>query len=221
MSLSEKHNVKCIKCGNSFEINEWNSINVDDLPELREKVINGDIFKFKCEHCGEKHAIIYNCLYYDKAGKFMVQLLPGFKADEYIFSQEEESFIKTFGDNIYRLTTDYTPFLEKVRVLTEGFNDKAIEICKTVAFTTYTLEHPDIVPENAFYVRLENDNLVFQLMINDEKVEFVKLPIAFYKKVENKLNFHKLNKERLSMQKIDINWALNEKVASFLNDLKE
>ena len=118
--------------------------------------------------------------------------------------------------NIYRLTTDYVSFLEKVRVLTEGFNDKAIEICKTVAFTTYTIEHPDEVPENAFYVRMENDNLVFQLMINDQKAEFVKLPISFYTKVENKLNFHKLNKERLSMQKIDINWALNESVASFL-----
>ena len=57
-------------------------------------------------------------------------------------------------------------------------------------------------------------------MINDEKAEFVKLPIAFYKKVENKLSFHKLNKERLSMQKIDINWALNEKVASFLKEIK-
>lgn len=221
MSLSEKHIVKCSKCGNNFEINEWNSINVEEMPEFRGKVMNGDIFKFKCEHCGEIHAILYNCLYYDKASKFMIQLLPGFKADEYIFSQEEEVFIKTFGDNIYRLTTDYISFLEKVRVLTEGFNDKAIEICKTVVFTTYALEHPDIVPENAFYVRLENDNLVFQLMINDEKAEFAKLPISFYKKVESKLNFHKLNKERLSMQKIDINWALNENVVNFLNEIKE
>ena len=221
MSLSEKHTVKCISCGNNFEITEWNSINIEDLPELRGKVINGDIFKFTCEHCNTTHNIIYNCLYYDKVGNFMVQLLPGFKADEYIFSEEEEAFIKTFGDNIYRLTTDYTPFLEKVRVLTEGFNDKAIEICKTVAFTTYTLEHPDETPENAFYVRMENDNLVFQLMINDEKMDFVKLPISFYKKVEEKLSFNKLNKERLSMQKIDINWALNENVANFLNDLKE
>ena len=220
MSLSEKHTVKCIKCGNNFEIKEWNSINIDELPDLRSQVMNGDIFKFKCENCGETHAIIYNCLYYDKTGKFMIQLLPGFEANEYIFSQEEESYIKTFGDNIYRLTTDYISFLEKLRVLTEGFNDKAIEICKTVAFTSYTLEHPDETPENAFYVRMENDKLVFQLMINEEKAEFVKLPISFYQKVESKLNFHKLNKERLSMQKIDINWALNEKVASFLNEIK-
>jgi len=151
----------------------------------------------------------------------MIQLLPGFEANEYIFSQEEEGVIKTFGDNIYRLTTDYISFLEKVRVLSEGFNDKAIEICKTVAFTTYTLEHPDESPENAFYVRMENDNLVFQLMINEEKAEFVKLPVAFYKKVEEKLRFNLLSKERFSMQKIDINWAFSDKVASFLSDLKE
>ena len=86
MSLSEKHNVKCIKCGNVFEIKEWNSINVEEIPEIREKVMNGDIFKFTCEHCNETHNIIYNCLYYDKTGKFMIQLLPGFEANEYIFS---------------------------------------------------------------------------------------------------------------------------------------
>jgi len=221
MSLSENHTVKCIKCGNNFEIKEWNSINIEEIPELRPNVINGDIFKFRCDHCNEMHTIIYNCLYYDKIGKFMIQLLPGFKADEYIFSQEEESYIKTFGDNIYRLTTDYVSFLEKVRVLTEGFSDKAIEICKTVAFSAYTLEHPDVVPENAFYVRLENDNLVFQLMINEQKAEFVKLPISFYRKVEDKLKFNSLAKERLSMQKIDINWALTEQVVNFLKDIKE
>ena len=69
MSLSEKHNVKCIKCGNNFEINEWNSINVEEMPEIREKVMNGDIFKFTCNHCNETHNIIYNCLYYDKTNK--------------------------------------------------------------------------------------------------------------------------------------------------------
>ena len=58
-------------------------------------------------------------------------------------------------------------------------------------------------------------------MINDEKMDFAKLPISFYKMVEEKLSFNKLNKERLSMQKIDINWALNENVVSFLNDIKE
>ena len=117
-------------------------------------------------------------------------------------------------------STDYISFLEKVRVLNEGFNDKAIEICKTVAFTTYTLDHPDENPENAFYVRMENDNLIFQLMINEEKAEFVKLPVAFYKKVEEKLRFNLLSKERFSMQKIDINWAFSDKVASFLSDIK-
>lgn len=220
MSLCEKHIVKCIKCGNNFEIKEWNSINIEDIPELREQVIKGDIFKFRCEHCNEVHNIIYNCLYFDKINKFMVQLLPGFEANEYIFSPEEEEFIKTFGDNIYRLTSDYMPFLEKVRVLTEGLDDKAIEICKTVVFSSYTLEHPDVFPENAFYVRIDGDNIVFQLMVNSEKAEFIKIPVAFYKKVKEKLNYNQLAKERLSMQKIDINWAFNEKVASFLNEIK-
>lgn len=220
MSLKEKHLVKCMNCGKNFEINEWNSINVEEIPELREQVLKGDIFKFTCEHCKETHNIIYNCLYYDKTNKFMIQLMPGFKADEYIFSQEEEQFIKTFGNNIYRLTSDYISFLEKVRILTEGLNDKALEICKTVAFSSYTLEHPDTLPENAFYVRLEDNNIIFQLMINSDKAEFVKLPIEFYKKVENKLNFHELAKERISMQKIDINWAFSERVANFLKDIK-
>ena len=57
-------------------------------------------------------------------------------------------------------------------------------------------------------------------MINSEKAEFIKMPISFYKKVKEKLNYNQLAKERLSMQKIDINWAFNEKIASFLKDLK-
>ena len=60
MSLSEKHNVKCIKCGNNFEIKEWNSINVEEMPDIREKVLNGDIFKFKCENCGDDEQKAHN-----------------------------------------------------------------------------------------------------------------------------------------------------------------
>lgn len=219
MSLRESHNIKCQECQNEFGIDEWNSINVIELPELREQTIKGDIFKFTCPSCNKEQIIIYDCLYFDKEQKFMVQLLPEYPNKEYLFSNEEAKFITNFGKNLYRLASDYTSFIEKVRVLTLGLNDKAVEICKSVAYTTYTLKNKNKVPQNAFYVKSDDKVMAFQLMFSDGKPEFISIPIEFYTKVAKKLEESPLAKESFSFKKIDLKWALTDEVSEFLTKL--
>lgn len=219
MSLRESHNIKCEECQNEFAIDEWNSINVIELPELREQTMKGDIFKFVCPHCEKEQIIIYDCLYFDKEGKFMVQLLPEYPNKEYLFSNEEAKFITTFGNNLYRLASDYTSFIEKVRVLTNGLNDKAVEMCKSVAYTTYLVNHKGKVPQNAFYVKNDDKVIAFQLMFEKEKPEFISISMQFYKNILEKLNETSLAKESFSFKKIDIRWALTDEVSDFLKTL--
>ncbi|MBQ7668985.1 MAG: CpXC domain-containing protein [Clostridia bacterium] len=220
MSLSESHKIKCTECGNGFEINEWNSINVEDLPELREKTISGEIFKFTCPKCKKEQIIIYDCLYFDRANKFMVQLLPEYPNKEYLFSAEEAKVITTFGNNIYRLATDYASFLEKVRVLSLGLNDKAVEICKSLAYSTYTINNNEI-PENAFFVKCDEKVMAFQMMLKDKKPKFMSIPMEFYNKVKLNLVNSPLSKESFSIRKIDLKWALTEDVSKFLKELQK
>jgi len=219
MSLRESHNIKCQECKNEFCIDEWNSINVIELPELREQTIKGEIFKFTCPNCNKEQVIIYDCLYFDKEQKFMVQLLPEYPNKEYLFSNEEAKFITTFGKNIYRLASDYASFIEKVRVLSVGLNDKALEICKSLAYSTYLLNHKDETPQNAFYVKNDDKVIAFQLMFENGKKEFISVPTEFYKKVVTKLEGSNLAKETFSFKKIDIKWALTDEVSEFLKDI--
>jgi len=219
MSLRESHNIKCEECQKEFAIDEWNSINVVELPELCEQTIKGEIFRFVCPHCNKEQIIIYDCLYFDKDKKFMVQLLPEYPNKEYLFSSEEAKFITTFGKNLYRLASDYTSFIEKVNVLTDELNDKAVEMCKSVAYSTYLLNHKGKTPQNAFYVKHDDKVIAFQLMFEKSKPEFVSIPIDFYEKIVDKLKTSELSKETFSFKKIDIKWALTDEVSEFLKKL--
>ena len=50
MSIPKKHTITCPKCGTSGDFTAWDSINVDLMPEMKEKVMSGEIFRWTCPH---------------------------------------------------------------------------------------------------------------------------------------------------------------------------
>jgi len=72
MSKITKREIPCPKCGEINDFRIYNSINVTISPELKEKVLDDEIFTYKCSHCGEKTRILYPLLYNDMDNKFMI-----------------------------------------------------------------------------------------------------------------------------------------------------
>ena len=62
----------CEKCHKEFECDIYESVNVTLDPELREKVLSGEIYKTVCPNCGEVEVSAHPLLYHDMDKKFMI-----------------------------------------------------------------------------------------------------------------------------------------------------
>ena len=64
MSKISEETIKCPKCGKESKFVMWSSINTVLNPEMKKKVLTGEIFKFKCNKCGCEARINYSSLYH-------------------------------------------------------------------------------------------------------------------------------------------------------------
>ena len=76
MSLPEQRDVICRKCGREQRMTMWLSANVDESPELRDRLFNADINVLTCEACGYRAWVGVPFMYHDMTRRFIVQCLP-------------------------------------------------------------------------------------------------------------------------------------------------
>jgi len=131
MSLTGHSTAKCSKCGCRQELDIFRSINVSDNPELKQKVMDGSLFVWKCQACGAMNLAVHETLYHDKNNKLMVWLYPG---GEVPASQLELISKQTAQMKGYclRIVADVTSLMEKILICEEKLNDMVIEMCKWV-----------------------------------------------------------------------------------------
>ena len=65
MSLSHVGAIKCTKCDNTQPFTFWESINVTADPELKARLMQGELTTGVCRKCGLELHITANCLYHD------------------------------------------------------------------------------------------------------------------------------------------------------------
>lgn len=137
MSKYTMHTLKCPHCGNVFKRKVADSINVTIEPDTLKKVMTGDIFELSCKSCKKKFNYNHPVLYHNMDKSFMIQYASN--------PRELVRFIeltKTFRENVKKDFDDFlvktyrvipgndSEFIEKIGVLTYGFNDVAAEIYK-------------------------------------------------------------------------------------------
>lgn len=154
MSLKSTAVSACSKCGKNAQITIYKSINVASDPELKEKVVNGELFLWECPECGTSNLMVYDCLYHDPDQKIMVWMLPGGepegKEKEAIFNQA-----KAMGDYKLRIVSNPGELMEKLIIFDAGFSDRVMEVVKYVAGK----EMPGV--ENLHFYRMQDDTMVF------------------------------------------------------------
>lgn len=126
--------IKCPECGRENEYKYWDSINVSLDPELKESVLDGSIFEYKCT-CGYMINLTHQFLYHDMKKKFMIQFSNPDEVEEVINSFEDvknNSVINVDMMNQIRIVTDYYDLIEKIIIFDSNYNDKIIELIKCV-----------------------------------------------------------------------------------------
>ena len=156
MSSFKEHAITCPNCGAHGNFIAWDSVNVDLMPEMKEKVMSGDLFRWVCPECGASFTVPYPMLYHDMTKHFMIyhllereEMKPQDHSAGGLAKDVMKHFAsKSFMNNGYMLRSAYSidDFREKIAQLDSGLDDRVIEFLK------YYLLHQDEskkVPEGA------------------------------------------------------------------------
>ena len=125
MSKLRKEIITCPLCETKGDFTLWESINVDLDPEMRDIVQSDKLFWWTCPNCGEVFSVPYSTLYHDMKRKFMVLFEPERKTNA--LGVDSKYGLK---DYIYRFSCGKEDFMDKIRQLESGLDDKVLEVIK-------------------------------------------------------------------------------------------
>lgn len=206
---------KCPGCGAGGTRNTVKQICVSKAPELKEDILSGSFFEWKCPSCGGRFFIDDVFLYNDDDNRFMVYFVPGYSEA----SLKIPSVIKTdekydTENSVLRVAASFVDFVEKIRVLEERLDDRAIEAIKAVYSAAYFETNGEKV-YNMIFEDLEEGALSFAVFLEEDDFN-VDIPAEAYE--QTKKDFSSLFKEPKEkvFLRIDQDWlkdVLSEKEA--------
>lgn len=182
MSMSKIVNIKCPACKKEGKFEIWESVNVTLQPELRNKILNRELFTYVCPHCKQTIVIAYSCLYHDMEKKFMVYLINKEEEKENLFKQDDEQLKKILEDYRVRIVPGVSTLVEKIGVFESDLDDGAIELCKAFLYNQFTELKPNN-PLLAIYfagLNKEQNGLEFYFISENEDPCMTILPNNIY-----------------------------------------
>ena len=149
MSQNHIEQVKCPVCHYDSPMTVWNFIDGVNDPELKEKLLNGDIYDWKCEVCGHEAKVPFGTIYVDYQNRFMLFYYPMESEVE-----REPILVTPLAENInlkdftLRKVIGINNLREKLTIFEAGLNDVAIERLKYFQKLDHDL---DFRPEDTVY----------------------------------------------------------------------
>ena len=205
MSKRKSVKITCPKCKKESDYQIWESINVQIDPDMKEKVLNGEAFLFKCPDCGEEVYVFYSVLYHDMQKKMMIYLLPDdekeIKAAARFMSGKDE---RTAGLNLTviseeynnRIVTSIREIQEKIYISDAGYDDRIIEIIKLLYHGMMAEQTPDKKVDEILFdsgkdgehriVFIEGGNVFASAPVNEEVYNDVQN--TFKERIDNNPN---------------------------------
>jgi hypothetical protein len=133
MSASHEQQYKCPYCGEEFTITIYDTVTSTKDPDLRERVLSGDLFQHTCPHCHKEFMIMNPLLYSDKEHKFVLWL------SQNDAGMNLSEFATPLVQQGYRLRrcASIQEFVEKIEIFEDGMNDIAVELAKYDSFIEF------------------------------------------------------------------------------------
>ena len=122
--------LNCPRCGAAFEVEAVAAINTERDPELKERLLNGELFIRECPHCGARTLAKFPLLYHDPAEKLMIWLSDG-SADTEARMQAAVTG-NDFEGYTGRIVDTPGALIEKVKIFDAGLDDISLEMAKFV-----------------------------------------------------------------------------------------
>nr|WP_315020855.1 CpXC domain-containing protein [uncultured Aminipila sp.] len=212
MSKCTTNEVSCPECENKQNFVTWQNIIADLDPELKEKVLNGELFVFTCEKCGKKFPIAYPCLYHDMQKHLMVYLTAdadSIKEMNKVLLDSPETFeIQARQGYIYRAVSNVNELAEKIMIHDMKLDDRVIEIIKMLILFKSGNEGMDVDSiAGMFYYPSKEHKHEIVIMFADGRQSLIPIDDDLIKETKENLK-DKIDKNtEEGYQSINIEWV--------------
>ncbi len=139
----------CPRCGHAELLPEYSSINAEESPELKERILDGSLFSFTCSHCGYSALIRYECVYADQKHQLLIHLPED--PDHPDLSREQD-----YPGWRIRRVNDPNELMEKILIFEEGLDDRAVELEKHLLEEAIQNEQPDRKIQAMYFMPAED-----------------------------------------------------------------
>ncbi len=170
--------ITCPKCGQVQSQTIYERISAVESPELREKILKNQLYKFTCNNCSNTLTLLYPSLYHDAVSGFMIYLIPE-KDQERYGSLELDSIMEEYLNlKTTRIVRIPNQLAEKIIIFENGLDDRLVELVKqeTIYFLQNQHDAPEILEvylnksENGYYFVIIHGPDDFRTIDVDEKV---------------------------------------------------
>lgn len=213
MSMEHVEKIKCPACGAESDFVIWRSINTQLDPDTKEKVLSGELFRFKCPKCSEETNIVYDTLYHQMEDQIMISLV----SDEENIDEATDSFDRIANGSlmpgvqlpeseyVLRIVRNQNQLREKVYIFNHGLDDRIIEVMKMVILSRLMKKQPDIRVAEMLLEINEGESENFAIRMEDGQWGVVPFQHEFYETIKNDISgLDDVPKEYI----VDRNWAI-------------
>lgn len=129
--MTNTADVTCPNCSLTFPIRYFQTACVTLHPQLRQQVLEGSLFRHKCDGCQQFIFVSSDLLYHDVNLRFMVYLVHEDEMRPPEFNTQTLDLCSGLLNQYqFRFVTSYDDLVEKITILENGWNDTIIEKLK-------------------------------------------------------------------------------------------
>lgn len=129
MSLLINANITCKKCKNQSANKLYASVNANVNKPMKKAILDGTFFEWICPCCGKKSILLHPLLYHDIKKQSMFYLIPN-TSRRYFDDIDIEKQYKDVDNISKRAVSTIAQLQEKINILAQGLDDRAVEIAK-------------------------------------------------------------------------------------------
>jgi len=185
LSQDIEDSIICPECGHEQEIHVIPSVNVTTDPDMKEKVLSGEIFLFTCEKCGFSGFAGFPFIYEDKEtnGGFLIYLEPD--CEDRVVGIDGDIADQVLLQNItMRLVTTINELKEKIFIFESGLDDRVVELFKSLALTKMKADKAESIPDELRFTKIDEENgekkVLFVAFREEEYLGILELPYSLY-----------------------------------------
>lgn len=175
----------CPNCNHEQELHVTPTVNVTVDPDMKEKVLSGELFLFTCENCGFSGYAGFPFIYEDKEtnGGFLIYMEPGCE-DREVGVDGDVADQVLLQNMTMRLVTTINELKEKIFIFEAGLDDRVVELFKMLSLSKMKADEASQIPDELRFSKMDTvdgeEKIFFAAFADEYYLGVLELPYALY-----------------------------------------